>query len=167
MRRTQLLRTVLAVLVLGLIAAACGGDGTPSAPSSTDDVTTTEPAIPATTTLPVDVTPAPDKPVPTTTAPPGSAGSLPPGVDPRENAQVQAALSDLAAMLGVDESTIDVVVWEEVVWSDGAIGCPQPGMAYTQALVDGTRIVLEHDGVRYAYHAAGLRDPFYCADPAE
>jgi hypothetical protein len=78
---------------------------------------------------------------------------------------VSVRISDLAAMLGVDESTIEVVAWEEVVWSDGAIGCPQPGMSYTQALVDGTRIVLDHDGTRYDYHSGGGRDPFYCANP--
>lgn len=153
--------------VLGLLVGACGTDNGSSGAPSTSDAPTTSQEASTTTTIIVDITPAPEKPSPTTTAPPVSEPGLPPGIDPRGNAQVAMAIADLAAMLGVDERTIDVVAWEEVVWRDGSIGCPQPGMAYTQALVDGSRIVLEHDGIRYAYHTARGRDPFYCADPAE
>jgi hypothetical protein len=166
MRRVQVLRIGVLLAIAGVLSGACGADDGPSGAPSTSDATTTSSAeSTTTTTFPLDTTVAPEKPTPTT-APP-SDGSLPPGVDPRGNAQVQAAIADLATMLGVDEDSIEVVVWEEVVWRDGSIGCPQPGMSYTQALVDGTRIVLEHDGTRYAYHAARSRDPFYCADPAE
>ena len=168
MRANAHRRVVVMLLALGLVTAACGaGNDTSGAPFPGGATTTSSAASTTTTTFPVDITPAPEKPTPTTTttAPPASAGSLPPGVDPRDNARVQVAIADLAAMLGVDESTIEVVAWEEVVWSDGAIGCPQPGMSYTQALVDGTRIVLDHDGTRYDYHSGGSRDPFYCANP--
>ena len=50
---------------------------------------------------------------------------------------------------------ITVVSTDEVTWRDGSIGCPEPGMNYTQALVPGVRVVLELDGVRYEYHAGG------------
>ena len=40
--------------------------------------------------------------------------------------------------LGVDASEVEVVSVEEVTWRDGSRGCAQPGMAYTQALIDGS-----------------------------
>ena len=42
---------------------------------------------------------------------------------------------------------VTVVSYEDVTWPDGALGCPEPGMSYTQALVPGARLVLEADGV--------------------
>ena len=54
---------------------------------------------------------------------------------------------------------------DEVTWRDGSIGCPEPGMNYTQALVPGIRVVLELDGVRYEYHAGGARSIFLCENP--
>jgi hypothetical protein len=38
-------------------------------------------------------------------------------------------------------------------------------MSYTDALVDGVRIVLDVDGVQYSYHAGGARPIFYCEKP--
>jgi hypothetical protein len=40
-------------------------------------------------------------------------------------------------------------------------------MSYTQALVDGQRIVLEVDGARYEYHSGAHRPPFLCEDPSQ
>lgn len=86
--------------------------------------------------------------------------------DPVEPA-VAAAVTDLATTLGVDESVVEVVSQEEVTWRDGSLGCAEPGRMYTQALVDGTRIVLRVDGVDHEYHAGGARAPFHCPDPTE
>ena len=52
-----------------------------------------------------------------------------------------------------------------MTWRDGSIGCPEPGMNYTQALVPGIRVVLELDGARYEYHAGGARSIFLCENP--
>ena len=30
-----------------------------------------------------------------------------------------------------------------VTWNDGSLGCPEPGMFYTQALVDGYHVILQ------------------------
>ena len=78
------------------------------------------------------------------------------------NTIVAQAIADLAARLGVPESEIAVVSHEAVMWPDGSLGCPQPGMAYTQALVEGTQTILEYEEVRYDYHSGGGRDPFLC-----
>ena len=51
---------------------------------------------------------------------------------------------------------------EAVVWPDGSLGCPQPGMAYTQVLVEGAKILLWAEGRTWPYHAGGERPPFLC-----
>jgi hypothetical protein len=43
---------------------------------------------------------------------------------------------------------------EAVTWSDGSLGCPQPGMAYTQALVPGYRVRLRGPEGEMDYHAS-------------
>ena len=45
-----------------------------------------------------------------------------------------------------------VVQVEEVTWPDGSLGCPQPGMAYTQALVPGYRVTTFAGGERVVWH---------------
>ncbi len=79
------------------------------------------------------------------------------------NKIVQTAIADLRTRIDAPDADITVVSVEEVEWSDGSIGCPQPGFSYTQAIVNGTKIVLEYDGVTYDYHQGGSRPVFYCA----
>jgi hypothetical protein len=50
------------------------------------------------------------------------------------------------------------------VWRDGSLGCPQPDMMYTQALVDGYLIQLSAGSRLYNYHGANGRDPFLCTN---
>jgi hypothetical protein len=38
-------------------------------------------------------------------------------------------------------------------------------MRYTQAIVNGSKIVLEVDGVEYRYHQGGNRELFLCEQP--
>jgi hypothetical protein len=62
--------------------------------------------------------------------------------------------ADLSGRLGIGEAEISVHSAESVVWPDGSMGCPQPGMMYTMALVPGYRVVLEAGGSLYDYHAS-------------
>lgn len=86
---------------------------------------------------------------------------------------VQAAVADLAGRLGLagrldlPGSGVTVVQVAEVVWRDGSLGCPRPGLSYVQALTPGTLVVLEAGGRRYEYHAAAGRAPFLCDDPLD
>jgi hypothetical protein len=64
-----------------------------------------------------------------------------------------AILQDAAGRAGVDSSAFSVSAASAVTWSDGSLGCPEPGMFYTQALVPGYRVVLEAAGNKYDYHA--------------
>lgn len=75
------------------------------------------------------------------------------------------AIKDLSDRLGVPAVDVTLVNESDVTWRDGSLGCPQEGMMYTQALVEGQRIVLQVDGIRYHYHAGNGRLPFYCENP--
>jgi hypothetical protein len=79
---------------------------------------------------------------------------------------VEQAKADLTKRLGVAAEQVRVVSSDEVTWPDGSLGCPEPGMHYTQALVPGRRTVLEVGGKQYAYHSGGQRAPFLCEHPA-
>ncbi len=75
------------------------------------------------------------------------------------------AITDLANRLGIPGSDIEVVTEKIVTWRDGSLGCPKPGMMYTQALVEGTLIVLRAGGRDYSYHSGAGKPPFYCENP--
>lgn len=136
-------------------------------PSTTAPVTVTEPST-APAGGETDAT-APERETPTvTTQPPKeSPVTVTPvqPVDPNPSGPVAAAVADLTIRLGIDPSDITVVSVEEVTWPDGSIGCPQPGMRYTQALVNGSLVTLEAGGQTYEYHSGGGRSLFYCANP--
>lgn len=102
---------------------------------------------------------------------PSTETAVEPSPDPTSSSPqprlVADAVTDLATMLGVEESDVEVVSQEEVTWRDGSLGCAQEGTMYTQALVDGSRIVLRVDGTDYEYHSGRGKPAFYCANPTE
>lgn len=71
---------------------------------------------------------------------------------------------DLARRALVRHEAITVVSATEQEWSSGAMGCPQPGMMYTQALVPGYRVVLKANGENYAYHSDRRGNFVVCAN---
>ena len=85
--------------------------------------------------------------------------------DLRSNPLVQQAIDDLARQESLLPAEIEVISYEEVVWSDASLGCPNPGMRYTQVPQDGARIVLAARGVLREYHSGGHRAPFLCTRP--
>lgn len=62
-----------------------------------------------------------------------------------------AVIEDASTRSGADADDIDVVRAESITWPSGALGCPEPGMMYTQALVDGYWVVLGVGGDEYDY----------------
>ena len=74
-------------------------------------------------------------------------------------------LAQAADRAGVDVSEARIVTAEAVTWSDGSLGCPEPGMAYTQALVPGYRVVVEVEGEERHFHASESGDFRACDDP--
>ena len=75
---------------------------------------------------------------------------------------VEMARQDLADRIGSRAESIRVVAARRVTWRNGALGCPEEDMMYTQALVEGLYIVLEFDGEQHAYHAGRDGVPFAC-----
>ena len=75
---------------------------------------------------------------------------------------IEAALDDAANRSTTARADIKVTSAEGVTWPDGSLGCPKPGMMYTQALVAGYRIVLQADEQTLNYHAMSRGRPLFC-----
>lgn len=76
--------------------------------------------------------------------------------------QIDFSRQDLATRLGMGIEAIKISGATHVNWRSGALGCPKPGMSYTEALVAGIWINLRVDNTVYRYHAAANGQPFYC-----
>ena len=62
--------------------------------------------------------------------------------------------ADLEGHSGASRSEFNLLVAESVEWPDGSLGCPEPGQMYTQALVNGYRIVIGVADQKYDYRAS-------------
>ena len=60
-------------------------------------------------------------------------------------------LNKASALANVAREQLVIVRAESVVWNDGSLGCPEPGMMYTQALVNGYCVVIEAAGRTYDF----------------
>jgi hypothetical protein len=153
---------ISALLCLVLLVAACGSQ--PSATAGSDEPSATEPAdtrrpttMPAPTepgepgtvapvTRPTPVWPHSPEPVPTAGVGPVT-GEVPERL-------LAAILADAAARSGSDAAAFTVIRAEAVTWGDGSLGCPQPDVMYTQALVDGYWVVLQQGDQTLDYRAS-------------
>lgn len=100
---------------------------------------------------PVATPSQPPEPVPPRSNEPpageGVSGAVPPAL-------VAAMRVDLAKRIGAEAAgAARLVSTTAVVWPDGSLGCGEPGGIYTQALVQGYRVVFAAAGRQYAYHA--------------
>jgi hypothetical protein len=154
MKKTLLLIAILAVAVL----AACQPGTTVGEPAVT--VAPFDQATPQ--ILPTREAEAPGNVEPVPTTPPLEA--MP--ALPTDLPAVQAAVADLSGRLSLRTDEIEVLRAEAVTWSDGSLGCPQPDVMYTQALVDGVWIQLRAGDAVYSYHGGGSGDPTLCESAA-
>lgn len=76
--------------------------------------------------------------------------------------QIKFATEELAQRLDTTSDSMTLIGARKVNWRSGALGCPQPGMNYTQALVPGVLILLQVDGKSFGYHAKDGAKPFHC-----
>jgi hypothetical protein len=143
-------------LLLAVFLASCGAEGSPT--ESLPD------GPPTNDTIEPDLTTVPAKPQPTTPGFDSTVSSPFPATD-LQTAEA-GAVTALSLWLEIPEDTIDVVSAERVTWNDGSLGCPSPGRSYTQALVPGYRVQLEHDVSEYAFHGADNRPMMYCPNPS-
>lgn len=82
-----------------------------------------------------------------------------------ERDNIELAMMDLANHLKIQESQVSLVSVIEKTWPDSSMGCPQPGMAYTQVLTEGSQLILSANGKQYFYHAKINGKYTFCAAP--
>jgi hypothetical protein len=104
--------------------AACAAESPPAADGST-------PATPGKDPERVETLPHQDTSMPTDGAP-----LLPP------ERLLAPVLADASKRTGVPAAELVVTNAWRRTWSDGSLGCPQPGMYYTQALVPGWQVIV-------------------------
>jgi hypothetical protein len=88
--------------------------------------------------------------------------STPPVTGEAPSELLDSILKNLAERTGASLEEIEVIQDEAVIWNDGSLGCAQPGMMYTQALVSGYRVVLAVGDQKYDYRAAESGYFFIC-----
>ncbi len=88
-----------------------------------------------------------------------------PGAVP--DAVLRPIVLDAAARAGVEPEHLTLVHAAAVTFNDGSLGCPEPGMVYTQAIVTGWQVILEHAGERIDYRASGPGAFRVCPDGGE
>jgi hypothetical protein len=77
-------------------------------------------------------------------------------------------LNEAAALANVAPEQLVIVRAESVVWNDGSLGCPEPGMMYTQALVNGYWVVINAaDRIRITTFASIAEVTSDCARPVK
>ncbi len=154
--KTHIFWLVGAMAIVLLLLAGCA----PADPITEPDATAT-PVATATATAPVvNVTATPSlQPTPSSSPTPFPSVPAQPSIDlaPSPDASdqvINAARAALATYLGVAENTLTLVSTTPQEWSDGALGCPDPALGYTQAIVPGYLLVFRDDGQDYAIHTS-------------
>jgi len=64
---------------------------------------------------------------------------------------LNSILKEAAKLANVPPQELVIVRAEAVVWNDGSLGCPEPGMEYTQALINGYWVVIKAAGQTYDF----------------
>ena len=75
---------------------------------------------------------------------------------------LDAIKNDLATRQQAPVEDIRVLRAQAVVWRDGSLGCPKPGLMYSQALVDGYWVVLRLHGKEWDYRAGSRKHFLLC-----
>jgi hypothetical protein len=103
---------------------------------------------------------------PSASADTDGSGAAPPGAPAGIPDEVWAAIvADLQRRLDGQVEGLTVVSATAQTWTDGSLGCPEPGQIYTQALVDGYQIVVEVEGQRYDFRIGSGTDVRLCESP--
>ena len=143
------------LVTFSLLVSACvqQGSGSPGQIEDTPESQATTPLeIPTETVTPVVIE------IPPTESAPKLVPIEPVEPIPAVTGEAPAALladiqADLATLSGAAPEEMVVIRDQAVTWSDGSLGCPQPGMMYTQALVPGYWVVVQVGEQEYDYRA--------------
>ena len=74
-------------------------------------------------------------------------------------------VADAATRLGVAPAAISIVSATAETFSDGSLGCPEMGVMYTQALVDGYHVIVTADGTQLDYRGSAPGQFRLCENP--
>ncbi|MDF2734205.1 MAG: hypothetical protein K0S97_828 [Chloroflexota bacterium] len=133
---------IAAIMVLAACTVGGGADGSSGAPAASPADRSGEPGAGNSDSSPAA----------------SGGGSLPASItDP--------IVADAATRLGVDPSAVTIVEAKTETFSDGSLGCPEPGMMYTQALVDGYQVVVEANGTQLDYRGSAPGKFRICTNP--
>ncbi len=158
MLRTLARRSMPAIL---LLAVACGGGGnqdsgvtqpTSGAPSSAQTAVATSAPTAAPTAEP---TTAPTQAATAAATAPSASptGSTEGQVqNPQEEQALLAAQQVLAKQTNTAPEEMQLVSITAREWPDSSLGCPKPGMMYTQVITPGYLVVLDAGGKQYNVH---------------
>ncbi len=91
-------------------------------------------------------------------APLGGTGEVPEDM-------LDAVIADALNRSGRTRTDVQILHAQSTVWNDGSLGCPKPGVMYTQALVEGYRIVLKVADHHYDYRATQHGQFVLCDQP--
>lgn len=74
---------------------------------------------------------------------------------PQQNKLIEAAARDLNTLTDVPVDEIKLISAVAVTWPNGGLGCPEEGMSYTEAQVEGMMVILGAGGKEFTYHTDG------------
>jgi hypothetical protein len=102
---------------------------------------------------------------------PAAASEYTAPVNPTLQSVTEAVLADASKRTGLEVAKLEIVESIAVTWPDGSLGCPEPGMNYTMALVPGYRIRIKAHQQVLNYHASARGYWVFCpvgraVDPA-
>jgi hypothetical protein len=135
---TRHLRVWLTCCALGMVLPACAAD--PTRPGAI----------------------APPKRLPEIVAAPATPAGEPVNVAAMPREVRRAVVADAARRFKVPESAVVLTRAEQLTWSDGSLGCPEPGRVYTQMLVPGFRVVAKTSAGELTYHTDALGNAVTC-----
>ncbi len=151
--RHLILRASLIVGLLGALAACgTGAAGAPGATRPGDSAASPSAAASDSPRSTLDLHRSPD---PSTSA---DASVLPAGL-------LAAIVTDAASRADIPESAVVLTRAERVTWPNGALGCPLPGNAYTEALVPGSWVVVTAGDLTLDYRASDRGGFALCERP--
>ena len=82
-----------------------------------------------------------------------------------DNEALNRLRQKVASELDIEQNTLQFVEKKAEVWSDASLGCPEPGMAYVQILIDGWQIVFQNNAGELIYvHTESDLDNFIICD---
>jgi len=75
----------------------------------------------------------------------------------------RAVVADAATRFKVSPNDVVLIRAEQVMWPDGALGCPRPGRSYAQMQVPGFRVVAKTPNGELLYHTDKRASAVNCA----